>query len=63
MGEKLMKFAGVVVLYNPDKMDVLNNINTYINHLDKLYLIDNSATNNQDKFKDTYLNKIEYIWK
>lgn len=57
-----MKFAGVVVLYNPDKMDVLNNINTYINHLDKLYLIDNSATNNQDKFKDTYLNKIEYIW-
>lgn len=33
--------AGVVVLYNPG-FEVLNNINTYRNQVDKLFIIDNS---------------------
>lgn len=36
-----MKYAGVVVLYNPSNKD-LDNINTYIKYLDRLYIIDNS---------------------
>ena len=54
-----MKIAGVVVLYNPDD-EVLKNINSYINLLDKLYVVDNSEipNNNKDKFKDK---KIQYI--
>ena len=56
-----MKFAGTVVLYNPDEKDVSCNISTYIDYIDKLYLIDNSKNNNQDKFKNIDSNKIEYI--
>lgn len=33
--------AGVVVLYNPGS-DIVSNIKTYIDNVDKLYLIDNS---------------------
>ena len=36
-----MKLAGVVVLYNPDQK-VLDNISSYIDELDVLYLVDNS---------------------
>ncbi|WP_455682824.1 glycosyltransferase [Thomasclavelia sp.] len=57
-----MKFAGAVVLYNPDEKDVLDNIKSYIGFLDKLYLVDNSITNNKHKFKNVDSNKIEYIW-
>ncbi len=35
------KIAGVVVLFNPDE-SVLNNINSYIQHTERLYIIDNS---------------------
>lgn len=51
------KFAGVVVLYNPSKED-LKNIDTYIDYLDKLYVIDNSDKP-LEKIMD---NKIEYIF-
>lgn len=37
----MIKYAGVVVLYNPDEQ-VLDNISSYIKYLDRLYLIDNS---------------------
>ena len=36
-----MKIAGVVVLYHPTKEDI-NNIDSYISELDKLYVIDNT---------------------
>ena len=36
-----MYFAGIVILYNPDK-DVLDNIATYIEELDCLYVFDNT---------------------
>lgn len=55
--------AGVVVLYNPGS-DIVSNIKTYIDNVDKLYLIDNSPQNNRNYFlnDDVYNNKIEYIF-
>ena len=38
---KKIKLAGVVVLYNPDD-NYIDNINSYINDIDLLYIIDNS---------------------
>ena len=52
-----MKLAGVVVLYNPDQK-VINNINSYIDELDTLYLVDNSSTDNSTLFTHE---KVEYI--
>lgn len=54
-----MKFAGVVVLFNPDN-NIKNNINTYINYIDKLYVVDNSTgIDNSEMF--SFNKKIEYI--
>lgn len=53
-----MKLAGVVVLYNPDD-SVKDNINSYIDSLDVLYVVDNSSYNNSKKFKGK---KIKYIY-
>ncbi|MEX6088119.1 glycosyltransferase [Raoultella planticola] len=57
------RLAGVVVLYNPG-MDTINNIKTYIENVDKLYLIDNSSQNNKNYFtNDNFCkDKIEYIF-
>lgn len=52
-----MKLAGVVVVYNPED-SIMNNIKSYINNLEKLYVVDNSDNDNSKKFKDK---KIEYI--
>lgn len=52
-----MKLAGVVVLYNPDQK-VINNINSYIDELDVLYLVDNSSADNSTLFMHE---KVEYI--
>lgn len=54
-----MKIAGVVVLYNPDK-DVKKNILSYLNDLDKLYVIDNSDNKDNKKLLPNS-NKINYI--
>ena len=53
-----MKIAGVVVLYNPDEK-INSNIDSYINHLDRLYIVDNSDVNNKSLFNNK---KIEYIF-
>ena len=37
-----MKIEGVVVLYNPNK-NIIDNIKTYINEVETLYVIDNSS--------------------
>lgn len=42
-----MKIVGVVVLYNPDE-SIIKNINSYINDIEKLYLVDNSENKNHD---------------
>ena len=53
-----MKLAGVVVAYNPT--DSINDcIESYINKVDKLYVVDNSSKDNSDKIKKN--KKIEYI--
>lgn len=54
---KKIKLAGVVVLYNPD-VDYNNNIKSYIDDLDYLYVIDNSKKEN--KVLDN--KKIKYIF-
>lgn len=46
-----IKICGVVVLFNPDK-DVIKNIMSYIDFCDEIMLIDNSASNNSDLFRD-----------
>ncbi len=53
-----MKLAGVVVLYEPTD-NILDNIKSYINYLDILYVIDNSYSSHKNMFKDK---KIEYIF-
>lgn len=54
-----MKYAGTVVLYNPVKKEVLHNIQSYINQLDVLFVVDNSSSDNSDIF--TGLEKVVYI--
>lgn len=56
-----MGYAGTVVLYNPNKSEVLKNISTYIKYVDRLYLVDNSLKDNSNLFKNID-SKIEYIW-
>lgn len=61
---KNRKIYGVVVLYNPNISEITNNINSYIEELDKLYMIDNSEKENYIKLESYIKNKrnIEYIW-
>ncbi|QFR42554.1 glycosyltransferase family 2 protein [Sulfurimonas xiamenensis] len=42
-----MKIYGVVVLYNPDE-SIIKNINSYLNSLKKIYIVDNSEEKNID---------------
>lgn len=48
-----IKLAGVVVLFNPSE-DVVHNINSYINYIDCLYIIDNSPSND-------FMGKMQHI--
>lgn len=41
----MKKISAVVILYNPE-MNVLDNITTYVNSVDKLYIVDNSEQKN-----------------
>lgn len=54
-----MKIEGVVVLYNPTD-NVMDNIDSYLKPLDKLYIVDNSdkSNNNEKMFNNK---KIKYI--
>ena len=52
-----MKLAGVVVVYNPGD-GVLKSINSYIDDLDILYVVDNSSFDNAKLFNK---DKIKYI--
>ena len=55
-----IKIAGCVILYNPDNT-VVNNIKTYIEDLDMLYIIDNSnGSNVVERLLQEYQN-INYI--
>lgn len=53
-----MKLAAVVVLYNPDN-SIKNNIGSYIDSVDKLYLVDNSDQKMSFKYNNK---KVKYIF-
>ena len=58
----MTRIASVTILYNPE-MEVLENLKTYINQVDKLFIIDNSENINQvfvEKIQS--INRLEYIW-
>ena len=44
---KTMKIPAIVIWYNPDNENI-KNIRTYIDYVEKLYIIDNSKENNKD---------------
>ena len=50
-----MKLAGLVVLYNPSKQ-IIENLNNYLQFVNKLYVIDNSEKPffNKQLFKLAY---------
>lgn len=56
-----MKYAGVVVLYNPQKADLLN-IDTYIENLDVLYIVDNSTVKHAYAIDLEKKDRCEYIF-
>ena len=53
------KIAGIVVTYNIDKDTLLKNIDTYINYIDLLIIIDNSDI--KTKISQIFENRIKYI--
>ncbi|WP_299701031.1 glycosyltransferase family 2 protein [uncultured Pontibacter sp.] len=56
------RVAGVVVLYRPDE-EVVENINTYITSVQKLYLVDNTETSNHTIVQalQSASERVEYI--
>jgi len=57
----MIKICGVVVLYNPEK-SILENIYSYINELEVLYIVDNSETKNNDLILELKkINKCQYV--
>jgi rhamnosyltransferase len=58
-----MNIAGVVILYHPDKSNTIENIASYANQLNKLYIFDNSEPSSIEVHKDLAHLKIpiEYI--
>ena len=59
--KKYVKIAGVVTLYNPSDEDI-NNINTYINDIEELYVIDNTeGKSNESRIPKN--KKIKYYFK
>lgn len=54
----MINICGIVIWYNPS-CDDINNIKTYINHIDKLIIVDNSNKDNSDLIEN--MNNIEYM--
>ena len=56
-----MKTSATVIWYNPDNENI-NNIKTYINYVEKIYIIDNSMKNNMKLSSSLNNDKIEYVY-
>ncbi|WP_122894022.1 glycosyltransferase [Arcobacter peruensis] len=56
-----LKLCGVVILYKPDYEEVLKNISSYLNSLEKLYVINNSKIDNSFVSKLNKFDKIQLI--
>ena len=58
-----MNICGVVVFFNPSD-SCISNIDSYIDHLDKIIIVDNSINDNMNLFENkdfSYMKKIQYI--
>ena len=59
--KKELKLAGIVTLYNPTDKDI-SNIDTYLDDIDVLYVIDNTeGKDNKDRIPKS--SKIKYFFK
>lgn len=56
-----MKIPATVIWYNPDNENI-KNIRTYIDYVEKLYIIDNSKENNKKLADSLNSLKTEYVW-
>lgn len=58
-----LKVAACCVLYNPDEKLVIKNIDSYLNEVDYLFVVDNSDIYVSEDFKSNFIGKgnIEYI--
>lgn len=54
------KICAVVVWYNPQK-EMIKNLQSYSNYVDKIYIIDNSLKSNEEMIKELKIYRIEYI--
>lgn len=55
------KIPATVIWYNPDTENI-ENIKTYIDYVEKVYIIDNSMNNNKKLCSSLNNNKIEYVY-
>ncbi len=55
------KIPATVIWYNPDNENI-ENIKTYIDYVEKVYIIDNSMNNNKKLCSSLNNNKIEYVY-
>ena len=56
-----MKISTTVIWYNPDNKNI-ENIKTYLNYFEKLFIIDNSQNNNKGLVEILESTKVEYIY-
>jgi rhamnosyltransferase len=47
----MSKIAAVVILYNPE-LSILENIKSYIDQVEKLYVVDNSEASNESLIQE-----------
>ena len=57
----MVRIAALVILYNPDK-NILDNINSYINQVEKVIIVDNSEFSNEGLLINTSFKNFEYIF-
>lgn len=57
----MVRIAAVVILYNPDK-NILDNINSYINQVEKVIIVDNSEFSNEGLLTNASFKNFEYIF-
>lgn len=56
-----MKIAATVILYEPKVEEVLNNINTFINYVDSIYLYDNTEVGRDFDYTRLNSSKVHYF--
>jgi len=57
----MVRIAALVILYNPDK-NILDNINSYINQVEKIIIVDNSELSNEALLANASFKNFEYIF-